>query len=199
MNSQAPLSEIVAQSGATVLVGVSGAPGLFTKEVVTAMLAATDRPIVMPMSNPTSKVEATPIDILTWTSGAALVATGSPFDDVELDGVTHRISQSNNVYVFPGLGLGAIAVGATKITPTMLMTAAKAVFAAEAGGVSDGVLPPLETVPAMSRRVAAAVARCARDEGLTRPLDDAEIDQLIADKAWEPAYAPLIAVDRPIA
>jgi len=187
----ATLAQIVAGSGATVLVGVSGAPGLFTEEVVTAMLAATDRPIVMPMSNPTSKVEATPADILTWTNGAAIVATGSPFDDVELNGVTHRISQSNNVYVFPGLGLGAIAVGATKVTPTMLMTAARAVFAAEAGGVADGVLPPLETVPEMSRRVAAAVARCARDEGLTRALDDAEIDQLIADKAWEPGYATL--------
>jgi len=185
------LAEVVAASRTTVLVGVSGAPGLFTADVVTAMLSATDRPIVMPMSNPNSKAEATPFDILTWTTGQAVVATGSPFDDVELDGTIHRISQSNNVYVFPGLGLGAVAVAASKITPTMLMTAAKAVFAAEAGGVSDGVLPPLEVVPEMSRRVARAVARCARDEGLTRDLTDEEIDALIEARAWEPRYQEL--------
>lgn len=188
------LAEIVARSGATVLVGVSGQAGLFSKPVIEAMLGATDQPIVMPMSNPTSKVEATPIDILTWTKGQALVATGSPFDDVTIDGTTHRISQANNVYVFPGLGLGAVAVGATKVTPTMLMTAARAVFAAEAGGVSDGVLPPLEAVPEMSRRVAAAVARCARDEGLTPSLSDEEIEGLITAKAWEPDYPSLASI-----
>jgi len=187
------LNEIVATSGATVLVGVSGQPGLFSETVITAMLGATDRPIVMPMSNPTSRVEATPADILAWTAGQALVATGSPFDDVVLNGVTHHISQSNNVYVFPGLGLGAVAVGASKVTPAMLMVAAKAVFASEAGGVEDGVLPPLEDVPSMSRRVAAAVARCARNEGLTAPLTDTEIDALIAKRAWEPDYKPYLS------
>ena len=186
------LAEVVARSKATVLVGVSGQPGLFTNEVITAMLGATERPIVMPMSNPTSKAEATPTDILAWTNGTALVATGSPFDDVEHNGVTHRISQSNNVYVFPGLGLGAVAVGARTITPTMLMTAARAVFAAEAGGVADGVLPPLESVPEMSRRVARAVARCARDEGLCADLTDDEIDRAIDERAWEPTYANLV-------
>jgi malate dehydrogenase (oxaloacetate-decarboxylating) len=186
------LAEVVARSKATVLVGVSGQPGLFTNEVITAMLGATERPIVMPMSNPTSKAEATPADILAWTNGTALVATGSPFDDVEHNGVTHRISQSNNVYVFPGLGLGAVAVGARTITPTMLMTAARAVFAAEAGGVADGVLPPLESVPEMSRRVARAVARCARDEGLCADLTDDEIDRAIDERAWEPTYANLV-------
>jgi len=187
------LDEIVTRSGATVLAGVSGQPNLFTESVVTAMLASTDRPIVLPMSNPTSKSEATPADILAWTNGQALVATGSPFGDVTIDGVTHRISQSNNVYIFPGLGLGAVAVGARKVTPTMFMTAAKAVFAAEEGGVADGVLPPLEVVPEMSRRVAVAVGRCARDEGLTAPLSDDEIEALIDEKAWEPDYATLVA------
>jgi len=185
------LDETVRASKATVLVGVSGQFGLFTKDVITALLDATDQPIVMPMSNPTSKVEATPADIIRWTDGKALVATGSPFDDVTHNGVTHRISQSNNVYVFPGLGLGAVAVGSSMITPTMLMTAAKAVFAAEAGGVADGVLPPLDRVPEMSRRVASAVGRCARDEGLTRDLTDAEIDTLIEARAWEPGYPAL--------
>lgn len=190
-DSDPSLAEIVATSGATVLVGVSGQAGLFTEDVIKAMLGATDQPIVMPMSNPTSKVEATPLDILTWTNGQALVATGSPFDDVTIGDTSHRISQANNVYVFPGLGLGAIAVGASEVTPTMLMTAARAVFAAESGGVSDGVLPPLEVVPEMSRRVAIAVARCARDEGLTRELTDEEIEQLIEATAWEPDYPTL--------
>ncbi|MCL4114173.1 UNVERIFIED_CONTAM: hypothetical protein GTU68_042152 [Idotea baltica] len=187
------LADVVAVSNATVLVGVSGQPGLFTESVIRAMLTATDRPIVLPMSNPTSKVEAVPADIISWTNGAALIATGSPFEPVVHNGVTHHISQSNNVYVFPGLGLGAVAVGASKITPTMLMTAARSVFAAESGGVSDGVLPPLEQVPEMSRRVASAVARCARDEGLTGALADDEIEHLIDTTAWEPGYPQLIA------
>lgn len=186
------LEQIVERSAATVLVGVSGQSGLFTHGVITAMLAATQRPIVMPMSNPTSKVEATPAEILTWTKGKALVATGSPFADVEIAGIRRQISQANNVYVFPGLGLGAIAVGAGKITPTMLMAAAKAVFSSEAGGVDDGVLPPLSAVPEMSMRVAVAVARCARDEGLTRDLSDDAIDALIAARAWQPAYRPIL-------
>ena len=189
------LADIVAVSGATVLVGVSGQAGLFTEAVITAMLGSTDRPIVMPMSNPTSKVEATPTDIITWTNGAALIATGSPFEPVVHNGITHYISQSNNVYVFPGLGLGAVATGASKLTPVMLMTAAKAVFASEAGGVGDGLLPPLEAVPEMSRRVAAEVGRCARDEGLTDPMTNDEIDALIEATAWEPHYATLTPVN----
>ena len=187
------LTNVVAISNTTVLVGVSGQTGLFTESVIRAMLGATDRPIVLPMSNPTSKVEAVPADIISWTNGAALIATGSPFDPVVHNGVTHHISQSNNVYVFPGLGLGAVAVAASMITPTMFMTAAKSVFAAEAGGVQDGVLPPLDVVPAMSRRVASAVARCARDEGLTADLSDDEIEDLIETTLWEPHYANLVA------
>ena len=186
------LAETVAACGATVLVGVSGAAGIFTEDVITALLASTDRPIVMPMSNPTSKIEATPIDILTWTNGQALVASGSPFNDVDLNGNRYPISQANNVYVFPGLGLGAVSVSARSVSPTMLMTAARAVFAAEAGGVDDGVLPPLDAVPAMSLRVATAVARCARDEGLTADLTDEQIDDLIADRAWQPNYPTLL-------
>ena len=185
------LSEIITQARATVLVGVSGVGGLFTEEVIKAMLQATDRPIIMPMSNPTSKVEALPADVLEWTDGAALVATGSPFDDVEYNGTTYSISQANNVYIFPGLGLGAVAVGASKVTPAMLMTAAKAVFAAESGDVSDGVLPPLEVVPEMSLRVAMAVARTACDEGLAEPMTDEEIEAAVRERAWTPTYIPL--------
>ena len=187
-DGQLPIDEVIRRSGATVLIGVSGQPGLFPEPVITALLDNTDRPVVMPLSNPTSRIEATPADIIRWTDGGALVATGSPFEPVEHAGVVHHISQANNVYVFPGLGLGAVAVGATTVTPRMLMTAAKAVYAVEDGGVADGVLPPLESVPEVSIRIAQAVARQARDDGLTEPMTDDEIDAAIDERMWRPIY-----------
>ena len=191
-DGQLPIDDVIRRSGATVLIGVSGQPDLFPEPVITALLDNTDRPVVMPLSNPTSRIEATPNDIIEWTDGRALVATGSPFEPVEHNGVTHHISQANNVYVFPGLGLGAVAVGARKVTPRLLMTAARAVFAAEDGGVADGVLPPLESVPEVSIRIARAVARQARDDGLTDPMTDEEIDAAIDNRMWRPIY-PTIA------
>ena len=187
-DGQLPIDEVIRRSGATVLIGVSGQPGLFPEPVITALLDNTDRPVVMPLSNPTSRIEATPADIIRWTDGGALVATGSPFEPVEHADVVHHISQANNVYVFPGLGLGAVAVGATTVTPRMLMTAAKAVYAVEDGGVADGVLPPLESVPEVSIRIAQAVARQARDDGLTEPMTDDEIDAAIDERMWRPIY-----------
>lgn len=192
-DGQLPIDDVIRRSGATVLIGVSGQPGLFPEPVITALLDNTDRPVVMPLSNPTSKIEAVPADIIQWTNGQALVATGSPFEPVEHDGVTHHISQANNVYVFPGLGLGAIAVGARSVTARMLMTAAKAVYAVEEGGVDDGVLPPLESVPEVSIRIAQAVARQARDDGLTEPMTDDEIDAAIDERMWRPIYPNVTA------
>lgn len=190
-----PLDELVRSAGATVLVGVSGQPNLFTEAVVTGMLETTDRPIIMPMSNPTSRAEATPADLIAWTNGGAVIATGSPFEPVTHNGVVHQISQANNVYVFPGLGLGLIAVGARKVTPALMMTAAQAVFAAEDGDVTDGLLPPLTAVPDVSLRIAAAVGRAARDAGLTDPLTDQEIDHRIAELAWRPEYPTILPED----
>jgi malate dehydrogenase (oxaloacetate-decarboxylating) len=187
-DGQLPIDEVIRRSGATVLIGVSGQPGLFPEPVITALLDNTDRPVVMPLSNPTSRIEATPADIIRWTDGRALVATGSPFEPVEHAGVAHHISQANNVYVFPGLGLGALAVDASAITPRMLMTAAKAVYSVEDGDVADGVLPPLESVPEVSIRIAQAVARQARDDGLTEPMTDDEIDTAIDERMWRPIY-----------
>lgn len=194
----ADLATVVAESRATVLIGVSGQPGAFTAPIVTSMLAATDQPIIMPLSNPTSRSEATPADLLAWTDGRAIVATGSPFEDVVRAGVTYRISQSNNVYVFPGLGLGTVAVGATEVSDRMLVTAALAV--ADAGSdisPDKGILPPLDDVPSVSLRIAAAVARAAVEDGLAPELSTDEIDRRIAANHWSPVYPEITAINEP--
>ncbi len=128
----------------TVLIGTSGQGGAFTEDIVRTMAAHTRRPIILPMSNPTRLAEAVPGDLLAWTDGRALIATGSPFDPVEHDGVTYRIGQANNALIFPGLGLGAIVAGADRVTDRMLAAAADAV----AGQIDDTgpgapILPPM--------------------------------------------------------
>ncbi|MGI9598775.1 MAG: NAD-dependent malic enzyme, partial [Acidimicrobiales bacterium] len=182
------LATVVARSGATVLIGVSGQPNTFTEAMVGSMLSAAERPIIMPLSNPTSRAEATPADLLAWSDGRAIVATGSPFDDVVHAGITHHISQSNNVYIFPGLGLGAVAVGATAISDRMLMTAASMVTDACGFDPNDGILPTLDLVPAVSTRIASAVARVAVEDGLAADMSGAEIDLRITSRRWEPTY-----------
>ena len=149
----------------------------------------------MPLSNPTSRAEATPSDLFRWTDGRAIVATGSPFDDVVHDGVAHRISQSNNVYVFPGLGLGAVAVGASGINDRMLMTAASTVAqACTDRPVAEGILPALDEVSALSSQIASAVARVAIEDGLAEEASEREIAQKISDYRWSPAYPEINAV-----
>ncbi len=189
-----PLSAVVDHAKPTVLVGVSGQPGLFTEPIIRSMASSTPQPIILPLSNPTDHAEALPSDLLDWTDGTALIATGSPFDDTVHDGVTHRISQANNVYVFPGLGLGTLASGATTVTDSMLLAAARGVADQSPCGVhnpNDGILPPLEDLHAVSRRIAAVVARAAVDAGVADRIDDDEIQRRIDDSWWDPAYAPI--------
>ena len=193
-----PLADVVAGGRPTVMIGVSGVGGLFTEDIIRTMAADCERPIIMPMSNPTSKAEAVPADLLAWTDGRALVATGSPFDPVEFDDRTVTISQANNVYVFPGLGLGAIVAKATTITDSMFVAAAEALagigdIAATAPDPDAGLLPPIDEVGAVSRRVAAAVARAACDEGVAPALDDDEIAERIDDYWWSPRYPAIVA------
>src|SRR5262249_16933076 len=144
----------------TVLLGVSGQPGLFTEELVHLMAANVKQPVIFPLSNPTSRSEATPEDLLKWTEGRVIVGTGSPFPDVMRHGKARRVDQTNNSYIFPGMGLGIIAVKAKHVTDRMFMAAAKA-LAALSPAKNDpdaNLLPPLEQIRAVSRQVAIDVA-----------------------------------------
>ena len=185
---ESALETVVRNYHPTVLIGVSGVPGLFTETAIRTMAEHAENPVILPLSNPTNRSEAVPEDILNWTDGRAIVATGSPFDPVTHNGVTHVISQSNNVYVFPGVGLGVLASEATMITDEMLMAAATAVADPDAQGSEHGVLPPLGTVPDVSIRIAKAVARVASDSGVAPAMTDAEIDERISAIRWEPHY-----------
>jgi len=186
------LVETIERVRPTVLVGTTAVGGIFDERVVRAMAASTDRPVILPLSNPTSKTEALPIDILRWTSGRALVATGSPFEPVEVDGRVHEIGQANNVFIFPGLGLGAIAAEARMITPRMFLLAAETL----AGVVTDerlatgALYPPVADLRAVSRAIAIRVAREAIDEGLAGIDPATDIEALVDGAMWWPAYVP---------
>jgi malate dehydrogenase (oxaloacetate-decarboxylating) len=159
------------------------------------MAAHTKRPIILPMSNPTPLAEATPADLLAWTEGRALVATGSPFDPVAHGGVTYQIGQANNSLIFPGLGLGAIVGRATRITDGMFTAAAHAV-AALADPTTPGapILPPPLRLRDTSAAVAVAVARAAARDGVARQTVDDDIEERVHAAMWQPRYAPIRAV-----
>ncbi len=150
-----------------VLIGTTGQPGMFTEDVVRTMARHVARPAIFPLSNPTSRCEANPADLIAWTDGRALVAAGSPFAPVTWDGRRYRIAQCNNVYIFPGLGQGVIASGARRVTDGMFLAAAHALTEYQpVSGDASGLLPPLEEITSVSRRVALAVALQAQAEGL---------------------------------
>jgi len=187
----------------TVLIGTSGQSGCFTEDVVKAVYANTERPVIFPLSNPTINTEALPVDLYKWTDGNALVATGSPFEPVPHNGTEYRIGQCNNVFIFPGVGLGVIASGAKKVLPQFFTAAAHA--AAEHVTEEDlkkGTLfPPVEELKKVSMSVAKAVAASALKEGVAGKCAFAEFDhennlekieELIEKMSWEPEYLPLV-------
>jgi len=184
------LLEVVRNVKPDILIGVSGQTGLFTEEVIREMHKHCPRPIVMPLSNPTSRVEATPQDIINWTEGQALVATGSPFAPVQWQDKIFPIAQCNNSYIFPGIGLGVIASGASRITDEMLM-AASAALAEHSPLVNNGeglVLPELKDIQIVSRAIAFAVAKTAQQQGMAVATSDEALHQAIDDNFWKPEY-----------
>ncbi|MDO5662235.1 MAG: NAD-dependent malic enzyme [Brachybacterium sp.] len=182
------LLEVIQRTQPTILIGTSTDHGAFTQDVVEAMCAGVERPIILPLSNPTEKIEAMPSDIIPWSKGKALVATGIPVDNVEYDGTSYTIGQGNNALLYPGLGLGTIVAGAQHVTDGMLLAAARAV-ASQVDPVSPGasLLPDVANLRASSATVAVAVARQAAEDGVaTRTHDD--LVQAVQDAMWQPTY-----------
>jgi malic enzyme len=188
------LAAIVRALKPTALLGASGAPGAFTEEAVREMARHAERPLIFPLSNPTTSAEATPRDLLEWTNGRALVATGSPFGSVEYAGRTVRIGQGNNVFVFPGVGLGVLVSDTREVTEGMFAAAAETLAAAVGEeDLREGALyPKVERLREVTARVAEAVVREARDRGFGRPFADAEIAPAVAAAMWEPRYPELL-------
>ncbi|MGI2855297.1 NAD-dependent malic enzyme [Shewanella algae] len=184
------LLDVVNNGKPTVLIGVSGAPGLFSEEIIRAMHSHCPRPIVFPLSNPTSRVEATPKDILHWTNGQALVATGSPFEPVVIDNQTYEIAQCNNSYIFPGIGLGVLASGAKQVSDEMLMASSRALAECSplALNGSGSLLPKLEEIQKVSKHIAFAVGKVAIEQGHALPTSDEMLQQAIENNFWQPEY-----------
>jgi malate dehydrogenase (oxaloacetate-decarboxylating) len=188
------LAEVVTRSGATMLIGTSTQPGAFTEQIVTEMALHAERPVIMPLSNPTSHSEAQAADLIAWTGGRALIATGSPFPPVTYGGVEYQVAQANNALIFPGLGLGVTVSRARRVSDGMLAAAARALAdLSDAAAPGAAVLPPVTSLRAVSAAVAEAVARAARAEGLSDvPLDG--LAERVRAAMWEPAYPAVEAV-----
>lgn len=184
------LLDVMRNAKPTVLIGVSGVPGLFSEDVIREMHAHCKRPIVFPLSNPTSRVEATPADIIHWTDGNALVATGSPFEPVVHNGKTYPIAQCNNSYIFPGIGLGVLAVNARRVTDEMLMASSRALAECSPLAINGhgALLPPLEDIQKVSRKIAFAVAKKAIEQGKAPKNSDERILEKIDANFWQSDY-----------
>ncbi len=185
------LLDVVRNAKPTVLIGVSGQTGAFSEPVVRAMAEYCKRPIIFPLSNPTLRAEATPEDVEAWSGGRAVIGTGSPFPPLTRDGVKFRVDQTNNSYVFPGVGLGVIAVRAARVSDQMFMAAAKALAAISPAkdNPKHNLLPPVSSMRDVSTTVALAVALQAHKEGLTKVRTE-DIEGLIRGKVWTPHYVP---------
>jgi malate dehydrogenase (oxaloacetate-decarboxylating) len=189
--SRIKLADVIANAHPTVLIGTSGQAHAFSEAIVRAMARHVRRPVIFPLSNPTERSEATPHDIFHWTEGRAVVGTGSPFPPVRRGGRAFRVDQTNNAYVYPGIGLGAIAVRARRISDEMFLAAARSIaeMSPAKRDPEANLLPPLVDTRRLSFQVALAVATQAQAEGLAAPHSDEEINAVVEAKMWEPAYA----------
>jgi len=189
--------EVIHRFRPTILVGATATPGTFTRAMLEEMAKHVERPVVMPLSNPTSRAECTPREAIAWSGGRALVATGSPFADVVHEGARHVIGQANNVIVFPGVGLGAILSEIEEIDEAVFLVAARTL--ADSVGeerLEQGALfPDPSELRSVSARIAGAIVRHASSRRLGRPVAEGEVDALVADSAWFPDYVPVWSVD----
>lgn len=193
-SQRADLVSVVEAYKPTVLIGTSGQYSAFDENVVKTMAKHCDRPVILPMSNPTDISEAIPEDVLRWTSGKALVATGSPFDPVPMRGGTLRIGQANNVFIFPGLGLGTIIVRATEVTDGMLNAAAHALTDSLSADelAQGGLMPEVNRLWDISGQVAVATAEQAMDDGVAKKINRKELKQRLEDYRWRPVYPEIV-------
>ncbi|MFI1002738.1 NAD-dependent malic enzyme [Streptomyces galbus] len=187
------LAEVVRRVEPTVLIGLSTAHGAFTEEIVRQMASACERPVIFPLSNPTSHAEADPADLARWTDGRVLVATGSPFPPLEVDGHEVPVAQANNVYVFPAIGLAVTAARATRVTDRMMVAAARAVGRCAARSATDGsrpapLLPPLRDMRAAAREIALAAAVAAVEDGVAPRVGEEDLRAAVARAQWSPRY-----------
>ncbi|HDR4086525.1 TPA: oxaloacetate-decarboxylating malate dehydrogenase, partial [Bacillus anthracis] len=192
------LAEVVKHVKPTILIGTSTVAGAFKEEIIKEMASHVERPIILPMSNPTPLAEAKPADLIEWTEGRALVATGSPFEPVTYNGVTYVIGQSNNALIFPGLGLGTIVVRASVMTDGMFAAAAEAVASmVDTSQPGAPILPEVEELRNISEMVAIEVAKVAVAEGVAREnFSDNDIKIAVKEAIWEPEYRQIKAVEK---
>ncbi len=193
------LIDVMNNAKPTALIGVSGQAGAFTEDAIRVMASHVERPIIFPLSNPTSRSEATPESLVEWTDGRALMGTGSPFPPVEYKGRLLPVNQTNNSYIFPGVGLAVLAVNARRVTDAMFMAAGVAL--AELSPAKNDplarLLPPVDQLRAVSLHVARAVAKQAQADGIADPCDDITMEQRIRAQVWEPVYRPYRRKARP--
>jgi malate dehydrogenase (oxaloacetate-decarboxylating) len=187
------LEDVVRMVHPTTLIGTAAVPGAFTESLVRELARHTVRPIIFPLSNPTAMSEATPVDLIAWTEGRAIVATGSPFPDVTYNGRVFAIGQCNNMFIFPGVGLGVVASGARLVTDRMFVAAAGALSACSPArrGAGEALYPSLEEARTVAHQVAFAVGHVAVEDGLTEPLSPADLDARIRAAMWDPEYPVL--------
>jgi malate dehydrogenase (oxaloacetate-decarboxylating) len=190
------LLDLVAGLGPSILIGTSGQAGAFSEDVVRAVLKGCPEPAIFPFSNPTSKAEATPEDIIGWTGGRALVATGSPFPPVDFDGRSIRIGQSNNVYVFPGVGLGCLVGEVREVTDSMFTIAAEIVAesVSEEALAAGTLFPRLTELRDITFRIACAVVREANALSVGSDIPDGEVEARVSQMMWNPDYPKIEAV-----
>ncbi len=190
VNEVISLLDVVKNAKPSVLIGVSGQPGLFTEEIIRTMAAQCEQPIVLPLSNPTSRVEAVPADIIQWTEGKALIATGSPFAPVNYHGKIYQISQCNNSYIFPGIGLGVVACGARRVTDRMLMASSNALAecSPKLQDLEADLLPDINEIQGVSKFIAFKVAQAAMKDSVAPMISDAQLQEQIEANFWTPEY-----------